>query len=329
MGAQKTRQLEHVDRLGAYDLGEACVGVDDTLVRLPLQTLGLDVIPHMLDHIAAPHLFGADNGGELLGEVEGSCDALGLLLLFGGRFLFGRLSSFPAARLLHIGGADMAGVLFGELVELVDDNVALGKGGAGVERLPKTGFARDHFAGTVDRGACRHIFVGYGDLPLARDVDNPFALREAEAPEEGAKTAPAHFHLRLANGTGLLPVEVVGVIFFVEIERFERSGVVAIGVALAAVEIARFVPHFLQSPFVAFRALDLGEHFGHKRLFLSNFEGRGKFGPEIADQGAPIFVVFGDQFEVVLHRRGEADVHDLRKMVLEHLRDHLAKFGRF
>ena len=74
-------------------------------------------------------------------------------------------------------------------------------------------------------------------FPLLGDIHRPLALGVTGAAEERAKPAVTDLHFGVADRAGLLPIEVGVVVLLIEAHLLNRSRVVAIGVARAAVEV--------------------------------------------------------------------------------------------
>ncbi len=247
----------------------------------------------------------------------------------GGGFGGGRFAFFAEAGLFYVGGFGVRGVVLGfELVECGDDDVAVGEVGAGEERFAEARFAGSEVAVAADGRAGRKIFGFEGRFAFFGDVDDPFALGIAGAAKERAKASVAERHGGGAGGAGLRPVEIGVVVVAVEIERFDRGCEVAGGIIGAAVEVFVAGPNFLEL-LSALGAVDFGEEFGDGGFFLGFVDEGDKVLPEIAEEFFPVFVVFGDLFELIFHLGGEGDVHDGREVLFEHGAYDFAELGGF
>ena len=223
----------------------------------------------------------------------------------------------------------MGGAVFGvELVEGGDDDVAVGVVGAGKEGFAKAGLAAGEAAVAADGRTRGEILEGGKLFPFLGDVDNAFALGILGAAEEGAVAAMAESHGRTAGGTGLIPIEVGVVVFFVEGQCLNRCSVVAVGIVGAAVEVFVAGPDFLEL-LAALGAVDFGEELGDDGFLLGFLNEGNEVAPKVADEVLPILIVLGDLLKLVFHLGGEGDVHDGGKALDEHFTDDFAKLGGF
>lgn len=225
---EQSGHFHHVDGVFAEDFGELGVGEDEAFVFGVLELVGFDVVPKFFGGFHAGKFGSADDGGKFRGELLSWLVALGGFFgffgggrFFGGRFFFGAFFCFlaPAAfGFFDVGRFGVVGIFSGEVFEAVGDDVAVGVVGAGEEGFAEAGFAGAESTIAADGGARGHVFRE--GFPFFRDVDDPFAVGVFGAAEEGAESTKAEQHGAFANGAGLVVVEMVGVVCFVEGERF-------------------------------------------------------------------------------------------------------------
>jgi len=177
-------------------------------------------------------------------------------------------------------------------------------------------------------GRARGKFLGaVGLLALLRDVDDAFAFGIAGTPEEGAETAMAERHGRVAGGTCLLPVEVGVVVVLVEADRFNGACVIAGGVVGTAIEVFAARPDLLKLV-AAFWAVEFGQKLGNDRFFFRFLDKRNEVAPKIADELFPVLIMLRYLLELVFHLGRKGDVHDRPEILFEHLGDDFAELGR-
>ena len=80
---------------------------------------------------------------------------------------------------LDIGGLGVIGIFGLDIVEVVDDHIAIGEIGAGKKRLAEAGASLGEFSVAAYGGTGGHVFGR--DLVFLRDIDDAFAFGIAGA----------------------------------------------------------------------------------------------------------------------------------------------------